>query len=123
MEGTYKAEKANNYFIRLKKGYVTQYFISKDKGKLKISFRARGEGSFHIWTCSYRNRTERNAKGYFLMKETQKYKNWKLTPKWQNYTFETVKTGVPTERVAIRFTVNSKSTLDLDDVYITPIPE
>jgi hypothetical protein len=57
------------------------------------------------------------------MKETQKVKNWKLTPQWQNYTFETVKTGVPTERVAIRFTVNSKSTLDLDDVYITPIPE
>ena len=123
VEGTYKAETANNYFIQLKKGYVTQYFISKDKGKLKISFRARGEGSFHIWTCSYKNRTERNAKGYFLMKETQKVKNWKLTPKWQNYTFETVKTGVPTERVAVRFTVNKNSTLDLDDVYITPIPE
>ncbi len=123
VEGTYKAENANNYFIQLKKGYVTQYFVSKDKGKLKISFRARGNGSFHIWTCSYKNKQERNAKGYFLMKETQKVQNWKLTPQWQNYSFETVKTGVATERVAIRFTVNSKSTLDLDDVYITPIPE
>ena len=121
--GTYKEESKNNYYISLEKGYVTQYFISNDKGKLKISFRAKGKGSFLLWTSSYRNRKERNAKGYFLLKETQKFKSWKLTPQWKNYSFETVKTGVKTERVAIRFAVHKNSILDLDDVYVTPIPE
>ena len=123
VEGTFLAEEGKNYFIRLKKGYVTQYFLSRDKGKLSISFRARGEGYFHIWTCSYRNYKDRNAKGYDIMKETAKYMRWKLTPEWKSYTLETVKTGVPTERVAIRFTADGKGHLDLDDVYVTPIPE
>ena len=122
-EGSYELESEGNYFIRLKYGYVTQYFFpqTQEKSVLKISFKARGTGSFTIWTCSYRNKTGPNPKGYDILKETRKYEEWVLTPEWKTYQFETKTAGVPTERVAVRFTVRPESDhLDLDDVYVTP---
>ena len=121
--GSYKKEADGNYFIQLEKGYVTQYFISHGKGRLKISFQARGKGSFHLWTSSYRNKKGPNPKGYDILKETQKYRKWDLTQDWKTYQFETQTTGVPTERVAVRFSVHPDSILDLDNVYITPVIE
>ena len=122
-EGSYLKESEGNYYIRLKKGYVTQYFISHGKGKMKMSFQARGKGSFHLWTSSYRNKKERKAVGYDILKSTQKYQKWNLTPEWKTYHFETELTGEPTERVAVRFNVHPGSILDLDNVYITPVIE
>ncbi len=123
--GTTKWDEKNpsNSYIQLEKGYITQYFVSSDKGKLKISFRARGKGSVMLWTSSFKNKASRTAKGYEQIKSTGKNKVFKLTDKWQNFSYETKKAGVPTERVAIRFTVLKNSVLDLDDVYVTPIPE
>ena len=57
------------------------------------------------------------------MKSTQKYQKWNLTPDWETHQFETVQTGEPTERVAVRFTVYSNSVLELDNVYVSPILE
>ena len=122
-EGSYKQESEGNYYIQLKKGYVTQYFISHGRGRLKISFQAKGKGSFHLWTSSYRNRKERKAVGYDILKSTQKYQKWNLTPEWKTYQFETVLTGMPTERIAVRFTVSPGSILDLDNVYVSPFIE
>ena len=122
-EGSYKLESEGNYYIQLKKGYITQYFIPHGKGKLKISFQVRGKGSFLLWTCSYQNRKERKAVGYDILKTTQKYRKWNLIPEWKTYHFETASTGVPTERVAIRFKVNPGSVLDLDNVYVSPVME
>ena len=121
-EGSYNEESEGNYYIRLKKGYVTQYFLpqTQEKGVLKISFKARGTGPFTIWTCSFRNKNEPNAKGYDILNETQKYQEWDLTSEWQTYQFETGTAGVPTERIAIRFTVSPGSEFDLDDVYVSP---
>lgn len=113
----------SNSYIRLEKGYIAQYFISPDKGKLKINFRAKGKGSFMIQTGSYRNRPQRGAKGYLNIKGTMKHKVFKLKDTWQNFTFETGKAGVPTERVAVRFRALKGTILDLDDVYVTPLPE
>ena len=123
-KGSYELESEGNYYIRLKKGYVTQYFLpqTQDESVLKISFRARGTGSFIIWTCSYRNKEGSNGKGYEIMKEPRKHQLLKLTPQWKTYHFKTKTAGVPTERVAIRFTVIAKdaaATLDLDDVYVS----
>ena len=120
--GSYELASEENHFIRLKKGYVTQYFLpqTQAKGILKISFRARGTGAFTIWTCSYWNKNEPNAKGYDILNETQKYQEWDLMPEWQTYQFETETVGVSTERVAIRFTVSPESEFDLDDVYVSP---
>lgn len=122
-EGSYKLESEGNYFIQLKKGYVSQYFIPHGKGKLKISFQVRGKGSFLLWTSSYRNKKERKAVGYDILKKTQKYRKWNLTPEWKTYHFETASTGVPTERVAVRFSVQADSILDLDNVYVSPVIE
>ncbi len=122
-EGSYKQERERNYYIRLTKGYISQYFIPHGKGKLKISFQARGKGTFHLWTCSYQDRKEHKAVGYDILKTTQKYHKWKLTPEWKTYHFETASAGVPTERVAVRFSVHRNSVLELDDVYVSPVIE
>ena len=117
--GTCKNEKGN-YYIQLEKGYITQYFIADGKGKLKIRFRARGKGSFYLWTCSYRNYTkEEKGNGYKVLKETNKVQSFKLTSEWQTFEGEAVKTGVPTERVGVRFLMQKDSILDVDDVYVT----
>ncbi|MBQ6473872.1 MAG: hypothetical protein IJJ33_17930 [Victivallales bacterium] len=119
--GSYEQDSEGNYFIRLKKGYVTQYFLpqTQEKGVLKISFKARGAGPFTIWTSSFQNKNEPNAKGYDILKKTQKYQKWDLTSEWQTYQFEAETAGVPTERVAIRFTALAKcELLDLDDVFV-----
>ena len=121
--GSYKKEADGNYYIQLEKGYVTQYFISHGKGRLKISFLARGNGAFHLWTGSYRNKKGPNPKGYDILKKTQKYRKWDLTQDWKTYQFETQTTGVPTERVAVRFTVHPGSVLELDNVYVSPFIE
>ena len=122
-EGSYKLGSEGNYYIRLTKGYISQYFIPHGKGKLKISFQVRGKGSFLLWTCSYRNKKERNAIGYDIMKSTQKYRKWNLTPEWKTYHFETELTGEPTERIAVRFNVHPNSVLELDNVYASPVIE
>ena len=122
-EGSYPREGDKNYYIRLTKGYISQYFIPHGKGKLKISFQARGKGTFHLWTCSYQDRKERKAVGYDILKPTQKYQKWNLTPEWKTYHFETASAGVPTERVAVRFAVHRNSVLELDNVYVSPVIE
>ncbi|MBR4663968.1 MAG: hypothetical protein IKO93_08845, partial [Lentisphaeria bacterium] len=121
--GSYLKEADENFFVRLEKGFITQYFIPRCKGRLKISFQARGKGSFHLWTASYRNKKDRNAKGYDILKPTQKYRKWNLTSEWKTYQFETETTGVPTERIAVRFTVHPESVLELDNVYVSPFQE
>ena len=70
----------------------------------------------------FRDKTIHNA-GYDILKSSQKYQKWSLTPEWRTYQFETELTGVPAERVAVRFCVHAKSVLDLDDVYVSPFPE
>jgi hypothetical protein len=122
-EGSYQLEGEENYYIRLTRGYISQYFIPHGRGKLKISFQIRGKGSFHLWTCSYRDKKERKAIGYDILKTTQKYQKWNLTPEWKTYHFETAAAGVPTERVAVRFTVHRNSVLELDNVYVSPVIE
>ncbi|MBO5761265.1 MAG: hypothetical protein J6S53_06965 [Lentisphaeria bacterium] len=107
-------------YLRLEKGYVAQYFVSSDKGKLKLSFRVKGKGSVRLWVGSYRNSP--TGRGYQHLVKTTKVKNIPLTEKWETHFLETTKAGVPTERVAVRFFVNKDSVLDLDDVYVTPIP-
>ncbi len=121
--GSYLNGPEGNYFVRLEKGYITQYFIPHCKGRLKISFQARGKGAFHLWTASYRNKKDRSAKGYDILKATQKYRKWDLTPEWKTYRLETEMTGVPTERIAVRFTVRPDSVLELDNVYVSPFQE
>ena len=121
-EGSYELESEGNYFIRLKKGYITQYYMAPGKGRAKISFKVRGSGAFHLWTCSYRDKEVHNQ-GYDILKPTQKYQKWDLTPEWKTYQFETELTGVPTERVAVRFTAHGNGYLDLDDVYVSPVIE
>ena len=62
------------------------------------------------------------ANGYDLVKGTSKYRLFDLTGQWQTFSMETVKTGVPTERTAVRLEVRSAGNVtDLDDVYVTPL--
>ena len=53
------------------------------------------------------------------MKETNKLQPFSLTDQWQTFTAEAVKTGIPTERIGVRFLVQENSILDVDDVYVT----
>ncbi len=123
--GTTKRDEKNlsNSYIQLEKGYIAQHFISSAEGKIKITFRAKGKGTMTIGTTSYTDHPDKKVRGYRQVKGTGKYKTYKLTDEWQTFTYETKKAGVPTERVSIRFYVNQKSLLDLDDVYVIPMPE
>ena len=116
--GTCKREKGN-YYIQLEKGYITQYYIADGKGKLKIRFRARGKGAFYLWTCNYRNYTkEEKGNGYKILTGTNKLQPFKLTNEWQTFEAEAVKTGIPTERIGVRFLMQENSILDVDDVFV-----
>ena len=54
-----------------------------------------------------------------MLKGTSKHRLFNLTGEWQTFSMETAKTGVPTERVAVRLQV-AGNVADLDDVYVTP---
>ena len=75
-----------------------------------------------MWTASYQNQ-KNGGNGYDLVKGTSKSRIFDLTGQWQPFFMETVKTGVPTERVAVRFSVHRDSVLELDNVYISPVIE
>ena len=60
---------------------------------------------------------ERSPDYGFLRTE---YRLFDLTGQWQMFSMETVKTGLPAERAAVRFEVRSAgNAADLDDVYAT----
>ena len=109
-------------FVQLTGGAISQYFLSPGKAKLRIVFRARGNGEATLRTCSYTDRPERNAKGYLQIKGSEKRRTFALSDQWQTYTLETETCGVPGERVSIRFAVAPGSQLDLDNVYVDPTP-
>ena len=123
--GSYRkhAGSDTNYYIELEKGYITQYYVSDAPGTIRIQFRARGKGSAALWCASYQNYPDKKRSGYQLLKGSSKNNIFKLTPEWKTYTFETKKLGVPTERVAIRFTVLKDSVLNLDDCLVYPVGE
>lgn len=123
--GSYRKHEGTdaNYYVELEKGYITQYYVSDAPGTIRIQFRARGKGSAALWTASYQNHADKNHKGYLFLKGSSKNHIFKLTPEWKTYTFETKKAGVPTERVAVRFTVHRDSILDLDDCLVYPVEE
>ncbi|MBO4304740.1 MAG: DUF4838 domain-containing protein [Lentisphaeria bacterium] len=107
-------------YIQLEKGYISQYFIAPGKGRIKITFRAKGKGRAQLWVGSYTD--SKTGKGYHHLVKTTKTLMVDLTDDWKSYVLETEKTGVPTERVAVRFFVGKESVLDLDDVYVIPLP-
>lgn len=76
-----------------------------------------------MWTASYQNQ-KNGGNGYDLVKGTSKYRIFDLTGQWQPFFMETVKTGVPTERVAVGLEVRSAGNIaDLDEVYVAPFFE
>ena len=115
----------SNRYVRLEGGYIGQYFVSDAPGKLKVSFRARGKGSLVLWSSPYVSHADKKMRGYKMLKEYSSSHAFRLSPEWKTFTCEVKKAGRPTERVMVRFMVSGKdgNYADLDDCYVTPLPE
>ena len=123
-EATYqpKADNDKDWYVTLKKGALCQYFLPQAAGKVKISFRAKGEGKVGLVILNYVNRTEPGAKGYRQLRELGPARPWfELTDKWETFTFERETLGEPTERVSIRFVLAEDSAADIDDCLVYPV--
>ena len=108
--------------IRPGKGsYLSQYFVSAAPGKARISFRIRGTGKVALWTALYTDTPTK--RGYRLQDGTSKNEVFTATGDWQTVTVDRAKNGKPTERMAVRFTAQKDSEIDIDDVVVSPIGE
>ena len=110
-----------DWYVRLRKGQLCQYFLPQAAGKVKVRFRARGTGRVGLILLNYVNHTEPGAKGYKALGEPKVQQPWfDLTDEWKDYEFTREVTGAPTERVSIRFVLANGSTADIDDCWVYP---
>ena len=117
-------EENGGHFMRIRPGkgsYLSQYFVSDAPGKARISFRIRGTGKVALWTALYTDTPTK--RGYRLQDGTSKNEVFTATGDWQTVTVDRAKNGKPTERMAVRFTAQKDSEIDIDDVVVSPIGE
>ena len=118
-------EENGNHYVRLygdRQTDVSQYFLGPGKGRLKVSFRARGKGRITVWTGNYVDYTT-GKPGYRIVDGTSENHTFELGEEWKVYTFEVAKLGLATERVAQRIRMAEGSQADVDDFYVTPMFE
>ncbi len=116
-------EESGNHFLRLLPGsdsFVSQYYVSDAPGKVRISFRIRGSGKVALWTALYTD-NDAGKKGYRLQPKSERHEVFAASSEWKTFSVVREKNGLPTERLAVRFTPQKDSAVDLDDVYVSPM--
>lgn len=112
-----------NRFVRILPGEescLSQYFVSASPGSVSIRFRLRGRGRVSLETALYTDAD--GARGYRLQRGTVRTETFEATEAWRAVTVERTKNGLPTERLAVRFSATPGSRIDLDDVIVSPRP-
>ena len=115
-------EEGGNHFLRLLPGpgsYLSQYYVSDAPGKVKISFRIRGSGKVALWTALYTDTS--TGRGYNLQSGSSRNEVFSAEPEWKTFAAVREKNGVATERLAVRFTPAKGSSIDIDDVVVSPV--
>jgi hypothetical protein len=116
-------EEGGNHFVRLMPGkdsFISQYYVSDAPGKVRISFRIRGSGKVALWTALYTDNDARK-KGYRLQPKSERHEVFAASSEWKTFSVVREKNGLPTERLAVRFTPQKDSMIDLDDVFVSPM--
>lgn len=116
-------EEGGNHFVRLMPGkdsFISQYYVSDAPGKVRISFRIRGSGKVALWTALYTD-NDAGKKGYRLQPKSERHEVFAASSEWKTFSVVREKNGLPTERLAVRFTPQKDSAVDLDDVYVSPM--
>ena len=115
-------EEGGNHFVRLLPGqgsYLSQYYVSEAAGKVRVSFRIRGSGKVALWTSLYTDTPTK--RGYSQQAGTSRNEMFEAGPEWKTFTTVREKKGLATERMAVRFTPAKDSSIDIDDVFVSPI--
>ncbi len=102
-------ESRNNYFVRLRKGFIFQTCgILSDR--VRVTYRIRGKGKIIFCVMRYKN-------GKFL--KTEVLRNEEVnTPQWESRTFEFARPGQKEENHSFMLRPASGE-IDLDDVFLT----
>ena len=104
----------NNYFARIKSGYIAQGHKVKDK-KMRLSLRLRGKGSMRIFLLRYPGnwKGSRPSKTIAHLKEIN-------NPDWKQYIFDFDNPAIDaTENQILALWITGKtSQIDIDDCYL-----
>ncbi|MGI6355287.1 MAG: DUF4838 domain-containing protein [Lentisphaeria bacterium] len=111
-------ESSSNYYIELEKGIIGNWFVSP-AAKLRITFRASGQGKARLWTGKYEAAAP-NAKGYPFKGTTGSLTFEVKDDAWQTFTLDADKGDEP--RLLVRF-FHQEGSVRIDDVMVTPIAE
>ena len=122
LRGEYR-EEDGNHFLRILPGrgsYLSQYYVSNAPGKVRISFRIRGSGKVALWNALFVDNPPR-IPGYKKQSGTESHEVFAAGPEWKTFTVVREKKGLDTERLAVRFTPQKDSVIDIDDVVVSPL--
>lgn len=121
LRGEFRTENGNR-FVRVLPGgqsYLSQYYVSDAPGKVRVSFKARGKGKLSLWTGLYSSSGSKT--GYDFQKGSSKAEYFDVGPEWKTFVAERSKNGLKTERMSVRFSALEGSSVDIDDVYVSPV--
>jgi hypothetical protein len=110
-----------DYYLSFSSGEVSQYFFPVSAGNNRLKFRARGKGKLRLVLLNYTNHPDTAVRGYLQVKDyppTQPVVE--LSQDWKEYSFDRKSLGVDSERISVRFICSKDSTVELDDIYMSP---
>ena len=111
-----------NRYLSFTDGNVVQYYEPFAAGNNRIRFRARGKGKVSMLILNYTKHPDPNAKGLLQLKELAAIAPaFDLTPEWKTYSVERRSLGKADEKIVMRFTADKSSSVDLDDVVVSPV--
>jgi len=114
-------EAKGNHYLSFTDGDVVQYYEPFAAGNNRIRFRARGTGKVSMLLYNYTKHPDPNAGGLLQLREyPAEGPVFELTPEWKAYSVERKSLGVADEKMVVRFTADKASTVELDDVVVSP---
>jgi len=109
-------DSSDNYFVEFEGGIIGNWYVAPVR-KLRITFRASGNGKARLWTGRYEHGKN---KGYPFKGQTGVLEFAADSDVWKTYSLTVDKGAEP--RLYVRF-FHQKGTVRLDDVIVTPIGE
>lgn len=104
---------SDNYFIRLKNGFIFNTYDIKSK-KIFLSCKLRGKGKLNFYVFRY------SAKNRFLGSKFMKTFDAKPGPQWKDHSFIFDRPGEQSESQCLVVWPAKGAEIDIDDVILMP---
>ena len=114
-------ERPGDYYVSFTSGELSQYYLPIAAGNNVIRFRARGSGTMSMVLLNYTKHPDSEARRYLQLDEIPPTQpKFALTPEWTEHRLYRKSLGKADERISIRFICGKDSTVEIDDVCVSP---